>query len=64
MKYNVTFTQYYEYTVEAESESEAISKAEESFQSDVCRPIAYTSYDDVEVEEAESDAEEYEEDEE
>lgn len=49
-EYNVTFMQYHEYTVEAESESDAERKAYQKFKNDMCSPVAHTHYDDVEVE--------------
>lgn len=48
--YNVTYTQYYSYTVEADSEDEAESLAYDMFESDMRYPIANTFYDDVEIE--------------
>ena len=55
MKFEVTFTQYYTYEVEAESEDEAVSKAHRQFESDMRSPIANTAYDYVDVEEVEQD---------
>lgn len=51
--YDVTFTQYHTYTVEAENENEAENLAYKEFASDMRSPIADTSYDEVEVEEQE-----------
>ena len=48
-EYNVIFTRYYEYTVEANSETEAESKAKQLFKTDCCRPVANTDYDEIEV---------------
>lgn len=55
MKFEVTFTQYYTYEVEAKSEDEAVSKAYRQFESDMLNPVANTAYDDVDVEEVEQD---------
>ncbi|MBQ2175325.1 MAG: hypothetical protein II453_09760 [Alphaproteobacteria bacterium] len=55
MKFEVTFTQYYTYEVEAESEDEAVDIAHMEFVSDMRSPVANTAYDDVEVEEVEQD---------
>ena len=52
-EYNVTFTQYHNYVVEAEDENEAENLAYKEFLSDMCSSIANTSYDEVEVEEVE-----------
>lgn len=49
MTYTVTFTQYRTYDVEACTTEEAEEKAYEHFLRDMCRPIAITTYDDVEV---------------
>ena len=57
MKFEVTFTQYYTYEVEAESEDEAVDIAHMEFVSDMRSPVANTAYDDVEVEEVEQDIE-------
>lgn len=46
-KYNVTFTTYEEYEVEA------LRIAEDELRSDRCRPIADTHYDESDVEEIE-----------
>ena len=58
MVYNVTFTKYYEYEVEAETEREAEDEARRQFVSDMMRPVADTSYDEVEVE-SEDDEDDY-----
>ena len=50
MTYTVTFTKYYSYDIEAASESEAEDKAYQKFRSDMCRPVASTWYDEVEIE--------------
>lgn len=50
MKYTVTFVQYHTYEVEADSESEAETKAYKEFTSDMWRPVARTCYDDIEIE--------------
>jgi hypothetical protein len=49
MTYTVTFTQYWTYDVEARTTEEAEEKAYEHFLRDMYRPIAITTYDDVEV---------------
>lgn len=54
-KYNVTFTTYEEYEVEAENETEALRIAEDELRSDRCRPIADTHYDESDVEEIENE---------
>ena len=62
-KYLVTFTQYYTYEVENNTdEDDAIEEAYELFRHEVSIPIANTHYDEVDVEEIEDD-EDYEEDE-
>ena len=48
--YNVTYTQYYSYTVEADSEDEAESLAYDMFETDMRCPVANTFYDEVEIE--------------
>ena len=53
MKYRVSFIQWYDYYVEADSEEEAIDLAEPDFVSDMRCPIANTTYDDVNVYEVE-----------
>lgn len=54
MKYRVSFVQWYDYYVEANSE-EAIDMAEEDFVSDMRTPIANTTYDEVNVYELEEE---------
>lgn len=55
-KYNVCFTKYYSYTVEADSEDEAFDVAyEDDFYRDTHSPIADYSYDEVEIEVIEED---------
>ena len=49
-KYNVTFTKYYNYTVLAENEDEARSKAEKQLDRDQSYPTCVTGYDDCDVE--------------
>lgn len=49
MKYTVTFTQYYEFEVEAKTVEEAEEKGEERFRDLMLRPIARTDYDECEV---------------
>lgn len=48
-KYTITFIKYYTYEVEADNEDEAIDEAEELFSSEMRRPIADCTYDEVEV---------------
>ena len=55
MKYRVSFVQWYDYYVEADSEEEAVDIAEEDFVSDMRTPIANTTYDEVNVYEVEED---------
>ena len=50
----VTFVKYYEYEVEMpdnsfESEDKAIEEAYSDFRSEMCRPVADTTYDEVTV---------------
>lgn len=54
-KYNVCFTQYWVYEVEAEDEDTAFDLALEDFHYEMRRPIAHTHYDDVEIEEVKED---------
>lgn len=49
MRYYVTFIQNHNYEVEANSESEAESKAYKEFASDMRYPVAHTWYDEVEI---------------
>lgn len=49
-KYNVIYTQYYAYTVEADSEGEAESLAYDMFEADMKYPVANTFYDNIEIE--------------
>lgn len=46
-KYEVTFTQYSSYEVEAETEDEAIDIAYYEFEADMRYPVANTFYDEV-----------------
>lgn len=48
-KYNVIFTQYHVYNVEADNEDDAENIAYEIFRSDMRYPAAMTFYDEVEV---------------
>lgn len=50
MEYTVTFIQYHTYTVEADDDGEAEDKAHKEFYSDMCRSVAKTWYDDIEIE--------------
>ncbi len=49
MRYTVTFTQYWTYDVEAKTTEEAEDLARERFEAAMRRPIAHTSYDEVDV---------------
>lgn len=51
MKYNVTFTKYYNYIVEAEDEEEAEDLARDEFYKDMYKPIREDELDIEEVEE-------------
>ena len=53
MLYEVTFSKYYTYSVEAESEDEAEAAAYDQFESEMRYPVADTSSDEVEVKEQE-----------
>lgn len=55
MKYNVTFTQYYSYMVEAKNEEEAEDLAREMFYRDMRTPVARTWEDELDIEEVEED---------
>lgn len=48
-RYNVIFTQYWAYTVEAESEDEAETLAFKEFQSEIRRSAGSTCYDYLET---------------
>lgn len=50
MNYTVTYVQYHTYNVEADSDSDAESKAYKKFRADMCSAIANTHYDEVEIE--------------
>lgn len=50
-EYKICFIKYHTYHVKAETEDEAIEIAEDIFCSDMCYPVADTTYDEVEVEE-------------
>lgn len=50
MQYLVTFTQYHEYWVEADTEKEAEDIGHKEFCHDMRSPIANTNYDEVSVE--------------
>lgn len=54
-EYWVTFTQNYEYKVEADSESEAEEKAYELFESEMRYPVANIDYDEIEIRENEDE---------
>ena len=54
-KYNICFTQYWGYEVEAEDEKTAFDLALEDFHYDMFKPVAYPYYDEVEIEEIEED---------
>lgn len=51
MIYTVRFVQHHTYYVDADDKDEAFDKAKEEFVEDMRRPIAITTYDDVEIEE-------------
>lgn len=48
-KFEVVFTKYFSYYVEAEDYDEAIDVAEEVFKADMRSPIADTTYDEVDT---------------
>ena len=50
MQYLVTFTQYHEYWVEADSEEKAYIVGYEEFCHNMRSPVANTHYDEVSVE--------------
>lgn len=52
-KFEVVFTKYYNYSVEAEDVDEAIDVAEEIFMTMMRSPIADTTYDEVDTYEEE-----------
>lgn len=52
-EFNVTFTQYHNYIVEAESASQAEEIAEKEFTNQMRCAVAQTWYDECEVEEME-----------
>lgn len=54
-RYSVTFTQYFSYTVDEESEEDALYAATREFESEMRRPVARTDYDDVEIALADED---------
>jgi hypothetical protein len=58
MRYRVTFTQYYEYEVEAETDDEAEEIAFEDFEAAMRSPIARLYYDDVEIDPLDDEEEE------
>lgn len=58
MLYNVIFTTYDQYEVEAENENQAIGFAKHLFLNERSSPIANTHYDEVEVEEVMDEDEE------
>ena len=49
-EYSVTFTQYWSYTVYADSEDEAEEEAKAYFDAEMHRPYAHCFYDEVGVE--------------
>lgn len=49
MKYSVTFTQHYEYEVDAQNECEAFTKTHEKWCAEMRSSVANTVYDDVEI---------------
>ena len=46
-RFEIIFTRYYSYDIEAETEDEAVEEAKEMFVTDMRYPIA--GYDDIEV---------------
>lgn len=50
MTCRITFTQYYEYEVEANNEDEAFDKAYELYHAEMVSPIAKTHYDEYDIE--------------
>lgn len=58
MRYRVTFTQYFNYEVEAETEDEAEEIAFEDFEVDMRSPIARLYYDEVDIDPLDNDEEE------
>ena len=48
-RFEVIFTQYYSYDIEADMEDDAIEEAEELFVAEMRYPVARTHYDDIEV---------------
>lgn len=48
-RFEIIFTQYYSYDIEAETEDEAVDEAEEMFDAEMRYPVARTHYDDIEV---------------
>ena len=50
MVWRVTYTTYEDFEVEAETEDEALSKADRQFESSRTSPIASTWYDEREIE--------------
>ena len=48
-RFEVVFTKYFNYYVEAENADDAINIAEETFRTDMMSPVADTSYDEVDT---------------
>ncbi len=48
-RWEITFTQYYTYSVEAETEDDAFKLAEKEFDGEMHYPVARTHYDDCEI---------------
>ena len=49
-QYNITFAKYYEYTVEADSDPEAVAKAEKQLDRDQSYPVCLKGYDYCNIE--------------
>ena len=54
-RYEVIVTQYHSYEVEADDEYEAEELGLEEFRKDMYRPIANTTYDEIDVEEVDEE---------
>ena len=57
MKANITITRYYCYEVEGDTERDCVNNALDQFCSDVGRPVASFWYDDIDIEEIETESE-------
>lgn len=54
-RYLVTYTQCYEYEIDAEDESEALDEAERQFKDDMYEPLCRTDWDGRHIEKIEED---------